>query len=93
MTVTIGQHTFDRVRYDAEGDVLALHKGEPSSAADFEESPEGDALRFNAAGELVGITILNARHRLERDGHVSITLPPQQLDAGHDTLDAALVAA
>ena len=56
MSVTIDNHTFDRVHYDAHRDVLYLHKGEPSTAVDFDSTPEGHALPFNAAGELVGIT-------------------------------------
>jgi len=40
MTITIGPFTFDNVFYDAEVDVLYLHKGDPSSAAAFDESPE-----------------------------------------------------
>jgi uncharacterized protein YuzE len=75
LTITIGQTTFDRVNYDAEGDVLYLHVGDPSSAVDFDETPEGHALRFNATGELVGVTIVNARWLMEQDEHLIITLP------------------
>jgi len=50
MTVQIGNLTFDRVRYDAEGDVLYLHRGDPSDAVDFDASPEGHALRFDRQG-------------------------------------------
>lgn len=93
MTVSIGNITFDRVRYDPDGDVLALHVGDPSTAVDFDETPEGHHLRFNAAGELVGITIVNAKWLLERDGKVEITLPPQHVEVGHNALDPALLAA
>ena len=54
MTITIGSFTFDNVFYDAEVDVLYLHKGDPSSAVAFDESPEGHALRFDAAGSWSG---------------------------------------
>ena len=92
MTVTIDNLIFDRVDYDAAADVLYLHKGDPSTAVDFDSTPEGHALRFNAAGEIVGITLVSPRHFLDRDGKLEITLPHHvNVDAG--TLDQALVAA
>lgn len=33
MSVQIGDLTFDRVRYDAGGDVLYLHRADPTDAA------------------------------------------------------------
>lgn len=75
MSVTIGHTTFDRIRYDGEADVLYLHVGDPHTAVDFSESPEGHALRYNADGQLVGITIVHAKGLLERDGDVIVTIP------------------
>jgi hypothetical protein len=54
VSVRIGDVTFDRVSYDHEADVLYLHVGDPGTAVDFDESPEGHALRFDANGHLVG---------------------------------------
>jgi len=84
MSVTIDNITFDRVDYDAAADVLYLHKGDPSTAVDFDSTPEGHALRFNAKGEIVGITLVSPRHWLEQEGHLSITLP-HRLDVGAAT--------
>ncbi|MGH2355535.1 MAG: DUF2283 domain-containing protein [Chloroflexota bacterium] len=89
-SVTIGGTTFDRVSYDGEADVLYLHVGDPRTAVDFDESPEGHALRYNAAGHLVGLTIVNARKLLERDGRITITLPPPQLQADTRQLAVAV---
>jgi uncharacterized protein YuzE len=75
MTITIGSTTFDNVFYDAEVDVLYLHKGDPSAASDFDESPEGHALRFDREGKLVGVTIVGAKQLIEKDGEIKITLP------------------
>ncbi len=75
MSVTIDNLTFDRVDYDAGADVLYLHKGDPSTAVDFDSTPEGHALRFNATGEIVGITLVSPRHLIDRDGKLEITLP------------------
>lgn len=93
MTVTIGNIAFDNVYYDSGADVLYLHVGDPRTAVDFDESPEGHALRFDAAGDLVGITIVSPRHFLDRDGKVEITLPPRHVDVDATQLDDALAAA
>jgi uncharacterized protein YuzE len=54
MSVKIGNLTFSRVTYDAKGDVLYLHVGEPQAAADAEGTPEGHVVRMtNRAGLLV----------------------------------------
>ena len=66
---------FDHVVYDREGDVLYLHSGDPHEAVDFDESLEGHALRFDAAGRLVGVTIVNARKLVEEEGGISVTRP------------------
>jgi uncharacterized protein YuzE len=89
MTVMLGGLAFDNVVYDDGADVLYLHVGDPSTAVEFGESPEGHALRYDADGRLVGITIVNARWLLEQDEVVTITLPqPIQVDRG--TLAAAI---
>jgi uncharacterized protein YuzE len=75
VSVTIGGTLFDRVSYDREADVLYLHVGDPRSAVDFDESPEGHALRYGADGRLVGMTIVNARQLLARDGSITVTVP------------------
>lgn len=75
MSVTIADITFDRVEYDAGADVLYLHVGDPSTAVDFDETPEGHALRFDAEGRLVGITLVRPKHLLEEDGALRVTLP------------------
>jgi uncharacterized protein YuzE len=75
MTITVGDTTFDRVDYDAGADVLYLHIGDPATAVSFDESPEGHALRFDADGRLVGITIVGARRTLETDHRLVVTVP------------------
>ena len=93
MNITIANITFDNVDYDAGADVLYLHRGDPRTAVDFDESPEGHALRYDASGQLVGITIVNARWLLEQDGKIELTLPPQHVDVVAAQLDDALAAA
>jgi len=78
-TVTIGGITFDDNFYDRDVDVLYLHVGAPSSAVDFDATAEGDHTRYGPDGSLVGLTILNARRRLARDGKIDLTLPEQRV--------------
>jgi uncharacterized protein YuzE len=82
MSVTIGDITFDRVEYDAEGDVLYLHVDDPSEAVDFDETPEGHAVRFDRDGNVVGLTLVRPKRLLQRDGELRVTLPvPSQVAA------------
>lgn len=92
MEVSVGPYTFDNVSYDAEADVLYLHVGEPSTAADFDESPEGHALRFDAGGNLVGVTIVGVKRLIERDGGLTITVP-KMVRVEADAIAPALVTA
>lgn len=95
MTITIGSNTYNNVDYDEGGDVLYLHKGDPRTAVDFSETPEGHALRFAANGELVGLTIIGPRRLLEKHGFIKLTLPVREehVDLTPDSPSKALVAA
>jgi uncharacterized protein YuzE len=75
MTLRIANIDFDRVNYDADADVLYLAADDPDRAVDFDETPEGHALRFDPSGRLIGITLVNARKLIEQHGEVRITLP------------------
>jgi uncharacterized protein YuzE len=75
MTVTIDGFVFERSNYDADGDVLYLTRGESNMAADAVLTPEGHGVRYGPDGEMIGVTIINARWLLERDGHLTVTLP------------------
>ncbi len=75
MTITIGGTTFDRVEYDRGADVLYLHRGEPASATDFDETPEGHGLRFDSHGSLVGLTIVHPARLLGQGRPLTITIP------------------
>lgn len=85
MSLTIAAIDFDRVDYDREADVLYLSAGDPARATDFDETPDGHALRYDADGRLVGVTIVGARRLTEqhRDVHLQaqITLPADALAA------------
>src|SRR5436305_13824653 len=93
MTVTIGHLTFDRASYDEQGDVLYLHIGQRQAAADSEQTPEGHVLRFDQAGKIIGLTIINAKGLLERDGDLSVSHPDHVHVAPANTQAAFAAAA
>lgn len=75
MSIEIAGISFDRVHYDAEADVLYLHRGDGAVAVQFDATPEGHALRFDEHGELVGVTIVRPRWHLANEGEILITIP------------------
>jgi uncharacterized protein YuzE len=82
---------FDDVVYDDKGDVLYLHKGKPVPASKTEATPEGHAVMFDDRGEVIGITIVNAKWLADRDGRITITVP-EQIETSASELAPALVA-
>lgn len=74
MTISLGHLDFDHVTYDADADVLYLSVGEPQPAAATEATPEGHAVRYDERGEIVGITIVNARWFVEKKGEIELSL-------------------
>lgn len=75
MNVKIDDLVFDRGNYDADGDVLYLGRGKTCWASDAALTPEGHGVRYDDQGEVIGVTFINARRIIERDGHLTITLP------------------
>ena len=91
MTITIGSSTFDNVLYDADVDVLYLHVGAPQPA-EGEETPEGHVVRYApGTSRIVGLTVLGARHVLDRDGHLAVTVP-ETVETTAEQLAPALAA-
>jgi uncharacterized protein YuzE len=58
-------YVFDRVRYDHDADVLYLSQRDPARAVDFDETPGGHAVSFDANGDLVGLTLIDIRRLLD----------------------------
>ena len=91
VSIRIGSAAFDHAEYDSEHDILYLHVGEPQKA-EGEETPEGHVVRFAPDSKrIVGLTVMSPRFLLERDGHISITLP-ETVEATADELAPALIA-
>jgi uncharacterized protein YuzE len=92
VTIRIGPLVFDHADYDADGDVLYLHVGVPQ-AGEGEETPEGHVVRFAPGTQrIVGLTIINAKHVIDRDGRLVVTVP-ETVEASADELAPALQAA
>ena len=52
-----------KLSYDAEGDVLYIHFGDPQPADDSDITDEGVIVRLRE-GRIVGLTILNAAKKV-----------------------------
>jgi uncharacterized protein YuzE len=91
VSVRIGGHEFEHATYDEHGDVLYLRNDTPQGAAITTfGTPEGHAVRVDRQGHVVGITIVNARWLVERDGELAITIPQQRIEARASDVGAAL---
>lgn len=92
VNIHIGPLVFDHADYDAEGDVLYLHVGDPQPA-EGEETPEGHVLRYAPGTQtIVGLTVINARRVLDRHGRLIVTVP-ETVEASAEQLASALEAA
>ena len=92
VNIRIGPFVFDHASYDEDGDVLYLHIG-PPQLGEGEETPEGHVLRFAPGTQrVVGLTVINARHVLDRDGRLVVTVP-ETVEASAEEFAAALQAA
>jgi uncharacterized protein YuzE len=65
--------------------VLYLSVGTPMEAARQEATPEGHVVRYDEGGNVIGITLVNAKWLVERNGKIELTV---QMDA--DELAPAL---
>lgn len=75
VNIRIGPVVFDHADYDDEHDVLYLHVGEPEKG-EGEETPEGHVIRYApGTNRIVGLTMMSPRLILERDGHLTVTIP------------------
>jgi uncharacterized protein YuzE len=91
VSVTIAGITFDSHEYDDRGDVLYLSVGAPREAARTVATPEGHAVDYDEAGAVIGMVLVNVRFLLERDGAVTVTMPPDRVVAAQ--IEPVLVAA
>ena len=72
--VRVGPYSFRYVTYDASSDVLDVAMVAPRPGR-RERTPEAHFLRFDEEGRFFGITFMDARRQLEREGGVYVNLP------------------
>jgi hypothetical protein len=58
-----------------------LSVGSPREPACTVATPEGHAIDYDESGALIGMVLVNVRFRLERDGAVTVTIPPDRVVA------------
>jgi uncharacterized protein YuzE len=75
MALRAGPFTFNYVTYDASSDMLYAGFEAQRRQGRRERTPEDDFLRFDESGRFVGVTLVNPRSRLEREGAVHLSLP------------------
>jgi len=90
VSVRIGDHVFEQVSYDDDGDVLYLKNDDHGSAVSTFGTAEGHAVRVDSEGKVVGMTIVNAKWLIERDGKVVISIPQQRIEAPAKDLGVAV---
>lgn len=91
MTLTIAGTSFDQHEYDERGDVLYLSVGPPREPARTLATPEGHAVDYDETGAVIGMVLVNVRALLERDGSITVTIPPDRVLAAQ--IEPALLAA
>jgi uncharacterized protein YuzE len=87
MSVRIGAWKFDDVAYDRDADVLYLSIGPPKPGSG-EETPEGHIVRYDDAGELMGITIVGARLLVDAGEPVYVTVSQRSEVSVHELAPA-----
>lgn len=91
MNITVAGISFDQHEYDERGDVLYLSVGDPREPATTVATPEGHAVDYDTAGAVIGMMLVNVRYLLERDGEVTVTVPPARVVPAQ--IEPALIAA
>lgn len=91
MTLTIAGTSFDQHEYDERGDVLYLSVGPPREPSRTLATPEGHAVDYDETGAVIGMVLVNVRLLLDRDGSITVTIPPDRVLAAQ--IEPALLAA
>lgn len=91
MSITIAGTAFDQHEYDERGDVLYLSVGPPQTPCKTIATPEGHAVDYDESGAVIGMVLVNVRFLLQRDGALTVTLPPDRVLAAK--IEPALIAA
>ncbi|MGH2911001.1 MAG: DUF2283 domain-containing protein [Solirubrobacteraceae bacterium] len=91
MSITIAGTAFDQHEYDKRGDVLYLSVGSPRTSCKTIATPEGHAVDYDESGAVIGMVLVNVKFLLDRDGALTVTLPPDRVLAAK--IEPVLIAA
>lgn len=91
MSVTIAGTTFDQHEYDERGDVLYLSVGQPQTPVQTIATSEGHAIDYDESGVVIGMVLVSVKFFLDRDGALTVTLPPDRVLAAK--IESVLTAA
>ncbi|HZQ03695.1 MAG TPA: DUF2283 domain-containing protein [Gaiellaceae bacterium] len=80
MTVSLFGLEFDHVEYDERADVLYLSVGEPRPPTRAEAAPQGHQVRYDDAGRVIGLTLVNVRWLLDQGENVEVPLDLRRVD-------------
>jgi uncharacterized protein YuzE len=75
VSLRAGRFTFPYVTYDAPSDVLYASMEPQRRQGTREPTPEQHFLRFDDEGRFIGLTLVEPRSQLEREGAVYVSLP------------------
>jgi uncharacterized protein YuzE len=89
MSISIGDYQFERAAYDDEADVLYLRSEGAGQAVSTHATPEGHAVQFDESGRVIGMTLVNARWLLDREGRIVISVPAR-IETSADELAAVI---
>jgi uncharacterized protein YuzE len=91
--LNLGPYTFDHAHYDKPVDILYLSIGPEGRAVASEDTPEGHAVSFDGQGNVVGLIVMAAKERVERDGKLVVTIPvPKQVEVAPGAVEGILAA-
>jgi uncharacterized protein YuzE len=90
VTIQVGGYDFEQVTYDEIGDVLYLRNLSPGGEVSTHGTTEGHAVRLDAEGRVIGMTIVNARWLIERDKTIVVTVPQLRIEASAKDIGLAL---
>lgn len=75
MSLRAGPYTFGYITYDAASDILHAAFERRRDLGRREPTPEGHLLRFDREDRFLGLTLVEPRAQLEREGGVYVSLP------------------
>ena len=91
VNLTLGPATFGRLAYDPGAGVIHLQVNAGAPDVHVERCPEGHQVRFDAQGNLVGLSLVGAKGLVER-GEPAVITATERIELGPQALATGLGA-